>query len=76
VNPRQFYDLGYRFFRMPWEIGPRQELVELVTAGRLLPGRAVDLLFDIEYLAGTREPNRFRPIPGFAAYLLTRRGTP
>jgi SAM-dependent methyltransferase len=43
VSFRQFYNLGYRFFRMPWEIGPRQELVELVTAGRLRPGRAVDL---------------------------------
>ena len=31
-------------------------------------------LFDIEYLAGTLSPNRFRPIPGYAAYLLTRNG--
>lgn len=201
MNPRPFYNLGYRFFRMPWEIGPRQELVELVTAGRLRPGRAVDLgcgtganamflarhgfdvtgidfapaalakarvaagragvsaefveddltdlrhdlgvfdllvdygtlddlsapkraryvdnvaplaapgaqfllwcfqwpprrwerwlgvgpmapgevhqrfgdLFDIEYLAGTLSPNRVRPIPGYAAYLLTRNGAP
>jgi len=35
--------LAYRFFRMPWEIGPRAELVELVDAGRLRPGRAIDL---------------------------------
>src|SRR5688572_15021793 len=28
---------------MPWETGPRQELVDLVTTGRLRPGRAVDL---------------------------------
>lgn len=28
---------------MPWEVGPRQELVELVSSGRLRPGRAVDL---------------------------------
>ncbi|HEU5110030.1 MAG TPA: methyltransferase domain-containing protein [Micromonosporaceae bacterium] len=43
MNPRFFYDIGYRFFRMPWETGPRAELVELVEAGRLRPGRAVDL---------------------------------
>jgi SAM-dependent methyltransferase len=40
---RGLYNLGYRWFRMPWEIGPRQELVELVRAGQLRPGRAVDL---------------------------------
>jgi cyclopropane fatty-acyl-phospholipid synthase-like methyltransferase len=43
VNPRAFYQIGYRFFRMPWEIGPRDELVSLVRDGRLPPGRAVDL---------------------------------
>src|SRR5688572_12522126 len=43
MNPRAFYHLGYRFFRMPWEIGPRAELVALVSDGRLRPGRAVDL---------------------------------
>jgi SAM-dependent methyltransferase len=43
VATKHFYNLGYRFFRMPWEIGPRGELVELVTSGRLKPGRAVDL---------------------------------
>jgi SAM-dependent methyltransferase len=43
VASKHFYDVGYRFFRMPWEIGPRSELVELVTSGRLKPGRAVDL---------------------------------
>jgi SAM-dependent methyltransferase len=43
VNPRFFYDVGYRFFRMPWEVGPRDELVELVESGRLRPGRAIDL---------------------------------
>jgi SAM-dependent methyltransferase len=43
VATKQFYNLGYRFFRMPWEIGPRAEIVELVTSGRLRPGRAADL---------------------------------
>src|SRR4029450_11880357 len=43
MAPRAFYNLGYRWFRMPWEIGPRQELVELVRSGRLRPGRTVDL---------------------------------
>jgi SAM-dependent methyltransferase len=43
VEPRTAYNLVYRYFRMPWEIGPRAELVDLVTAGRLRPGRAIDL---------------------------------
>ncbi|OLB73717.1 MAG: hypothetical protein AUI14_25430 [Actinobacteria bacterium 13_2_20CM_2_71_6] len=43
MNPQLFYNTGYRFFRMPWEIGPRTELVDLVRSGRLQPGRAVDL---------------------------------
>lgn len=38
-----FYELGYRYFKMPWDIGPRKELVELVESGRLKPGRAIDL---------------------------------
>jgi hypothetical protein len=33
VATKHLYNLGYRFFRMPWEIGPRGELVELVTSG-------------------------------------------
>ena len=37
------YELGYRYFRMPWEMGPREELVELVESGRVAPSRAVDL---------------------------------
>ena len=40
---RVFYELGYRYWRMPWDIGPRAELVELVESGRLKPGRAIDL---------------------------------
>ena len=38
-----FYELGYRFFRMPWETGPREELVGLVESGRIAPCRALDL---------------------------------
>jgi SAM-dependent methyltransferase len=38
-----FYEIGYRHFRMPWEIGPRKELVSLVESGRIPPGRAIDL---------------------------------
>lgn len=38
-----FYKLGYRFFRMPWEMGPRKELVKLVEDGRIVPCRAIDL---------------------------------
>lgn len=38
-----FYELGYRFSRMPWDVGPRVELVELVESGRIKPGRAIDL---------------------------------
>lgn len=43
MAPRALYNIGYRWFRMPWEIGPRHELVDLVSAGMLPPGRAVDL---------------------------------
>lgn len=39
---RVLYDLLYRV-GAPWEGGPRAELVDLVTAGRIRPGRAVDL---------------------------------
>ena len=38
-----FYELGYRFLRMPWETGPREELVGLVESGRIVPCRAIDL---------------------------------
>lgn len=30
-----FYELMYRHFRVPWDIGPRQELVALVEVGQL-----------------------------------------
>jgi SAM-dependent methyltransferase len=39
---RRAYDLMYRV-GAPWESGPRAELVDLVTTGRIRPGRAVDL---------------------------------
>ena len=38
-----FYQLGYRYFCMPWEIGPREELVRLVENRRITPCRAIDL---------------------------------
>jgi SAM-dependent methyltransferase len=37
------YELGYRYFRMPWDMGPREELVELVESGHIAPCRAIDL---------------------------------
>jgi SAM-dependent methyltransferase len=37
------YSVGYRYFKVPWDIGPRKELVELVESGRVQPGRAIDL---------------------------------
>ena len=40
---RSLYTFGYRYFRMPWEMGPRPELVELVDTGRLTPCKAIDL---------------------------------
>jgi cyclopropane fatty-acyl-phospholipid synthase-like methyltransferase len=40
---KSFYNITYRHFRAPWDIGPRKELVELVESGRLKPCRAIDL---------------------------------
>jgi SAM-dependent methyltransferase len=40
---KPLYELAYRYFRMPWETGPRDELVELLESGRILPCRAIDL---------------------------------
>lgn len=40
---KAFYEVGYRYFRMPWEGGPRAELVALVESGRIQPCRAIDL---------------------------------
>lgn len=38
-----FYETIYRYFRAPWDIGPRAELRSLVESGRVQPGRAIDL---------------------------------
>ena len=40
---KQFYEITYRFFRAPWDTGPREELVSLVEGGRIKPCRAIDL---------------------------------
>lgn len=40
---KAFYEIGYRFFHMPWEQGPRDELVHLVESGQIRPCRAIDL---------------------------------
>lgn len=40
---KSFYNITYRYFRAPWDIGAREELVELVEGGRLKPCRAIDL---------------------------------
>jgi cyclopropane fatty-acyl-phospholipid synthase-like methyltransferase len=37
------YNLIYRYFKAPWDVGARKELVELVEEGRIKPGRAIDL---------------------------------
>jgi SAM-dependent methyltransferase len=37
------YELGYRYFQMPYDNGPDQQLVELVENGRIPPCRAIDL---------------------------------
>jgi SAM-dependent methyltransferase len=38
-----FYEIIYRFFRAPWDIGAREELVSLVESGRVKPCRTIDL---------------------------------
>ncbi len=38
-----FYEIMYRYFRAPWDIGAREELVSLVEGGRIKPCRAIDL---------------------------------
>jgi len=40
---KSFYEITYRHFRAPWDIGPRKELVELVERGRLRPCSVIDL---------------------------------
>lgn len=36
-----FYEMIYRSFRAPWDIGGREELVGFVDSGRIKPGRAI-----------------------------------
>jgi len=38
-----FYDVIYRYFWAPWDIGAREELVSLVESGHIKPSRAIDL---------------------------------
>ncbi len=38
-----FYEIVYRYFRAPWDIGARQELTKLVESERIEPCRAIDL---------------------------------
>jgi SAM-dependent methyltransferase len=40
---KQFYEITYRHFRAPWEMGSREEVVSLIESGRIKPGRAIDL---------------------------------
>jgi cyclopropane fatty-acyl-phospholipid synthase-like methyltransferase len=40
---KRFYEVVYRHFHAPWDIGPREELVALVESHRIPPGRAIDL---------------------------------
>lgn len=40
---KRFYEITYRYFRAPWDIGSREELMSLVESGRIKPGRAIDL---------------------------------
>ncbi len=40
---KSFYEITYRHFRAPWDIGARVELVSLVESGRIQPCRAIDL---------------------------------
>jgi len=40
---KSFYQITYRYFRAPWDIGPREDLVALVASGRLRPCKVIDL---------------------------------
>ena len=40
---RLFYELIYRYFRAPWDIAARDELVSLAESGRIKPCRGIDL---------------------------------
>jgi SAM-dependent methyltransferase len=37
------YNLLYRYFRAPWDVGPREELVSLVTKGKIKSCKVIDL---------------------------------
>ncbi len=38
-----FYEVIYKYFKAPWESGPREELVKLIKSKRITPCRAIDL---------------------------------
>ncbi|HRJ44161.1 MAG: methyltransferase domain-containing protein [Caldilineaceae bacterium] len=38
-----FYEITYRYFRAPWDLGPRRELVEAVESSRIQPCKTIDL---------------------------------
>ena len=40
---KAYYEITYHYFRAPWDIGPREELVALVETGRITPCRTIDL---------------------------------
>ena len=40
---KRFYEILNRYFKAPWDIGPRDELVRLVENRSIQPGRAIDL---------------------------------
>lgn len=43
ILAKWFYDFIYRYGKIPWDSGPRKELVELVDSGRIKPCRVIDL---------------------------------
>ena len=64
-----FYEVVYQYFRAPWDIGEREELVNLVENGRIKPCRTIDLG------SGTASNCIFLAQHGFDALLLgIRRG--
>jgi len=40
---KRFYEFTYRYFRPPWDVGEREELMSLVENGCIKPGCAIDL---------------------------------
>lgn len=40
---KRFYEILYRHFHVPWDMGARDELVSLVESQTIQPGRAIDL---------------------------------